>query len=72
VLLRAAIRRGENAAWFGLALFVILLLDAALRSSLTGFPTAHLGFLLIGLTVAATRQTSLFLPTAKARSQSAG
>jgi len=56
VLLRAAIRRGEGAAWFGLGLFVIFLLDAALRSSLTGFPTAHLGMLLVGLTLAATRK----------------
>jgi hypothetical protein len=71
VLLRAAIRRGENAAWFGLALFVILLLDAALRSSLTGYPTAHLGFLLIGLTVAATKPSSL-LPAAAVRTRSAG
>jgi O-antigen ligase len=70
VLLRAAIRRGEDAAWFGLALFVILLLDAALRSSLTGFPTAHLGFLLIGLTVGATK--SSFLPATKLRSPSTG
>jgi hypothetical protein len=60
VLLRAAIRRGEEGAWFGLAVFVILVLDAALRSSLTGFPTAHLGFLLIGLSLAATRHVPLF------------
>jgi O-antigen ligase len=59
VLLRAAIRRGEGAAWFGLALFVIFILDATLRSSLTGYPTAHLGFLLVGLTLAATRQVPL-------------
>jgi hypothetical protein len=56
VLLRSGIRRGEEASWFGLALFVTILLDAALRSSLTGFPTAHLGFLLVGLTLAATRE----------------
>src|SRR5581483_7297026 len=56
VLLRAAARRGEEAAWFGLGLFVIFLLDAALRSSLTGFPTAHLALLLVGLTLVATRK----------------
>jgi O-antigen ligase len=58
VLLRSAIGRGEEAGWFGLAIIVILLLDAALRSSLTGFPTAHLGFLLLGLTLSATSQLS--------------
>lgn len=54
VLLRSAVRRGEAAAWFGLGILVIFLLDAALRSSLTGFPTAHLAFLLLGLTISAT------------------
>ena len=72
VLLRAATRRGEGAAWFGLGLFLIFLLDAALRSSLTGFPTAHLGFLLVGLTLAATRKDVPWLaPAASARPQSA-
>jgi O-antigen ligase len=64
VLLRSAIRRGEGAAWFGMGLFVVFLLDAALRSSLTGFPTAHLGLLLIGLSLAATRQLPLPDPAA--------
>jgi O-antigen ligase len=72
VLLRAAIRRGESAAWFGLGLIVIMLVDAALRSSLTGFPTAHLGFLLVGLTLAATKQVPLLGPAANARLRNNG
>jgi hypothetical protein len=44
-----------DAAWFGVAVIVVFLVDAALRSSLTGFPTAHLAMLLIGLCLAATK-----------------
>ena len=55
VLLRRGTARGEDAAWFGIAIIVVFLVDAALRSSLTGFPTAHLAMLLIGLSLAATK-----------------
>jgi hypothetical protein len=54
VLFRRAIARGEQLGWFGIGLVAVMLLDAALRSSFTGFPTADIVFLLVGLAVAAT------------------
>jgi hypothetical protein len=54
VLLRRAVAAGERLGWVGIGLVTVMLLDAALRSSLTGFPTASILFLLVGLTVAAT------------------
>ena len=54
VLFRRAIAHGEQLGWFGIGLVTVMLLDAALRSSFTGFPTADIVFLLVGLTVAAT------------------
>lgn len=56
VLLSRAIRRGQEAAWFGIGLITVFLLDAALRSSLTGFPTAHVAMLLVGLTLASVQE----------------
>jgi len=56
VLLRRAIHRNEQLAWVGTGVVVVLMLDAALRSSLTGFPTADIAFLFAGLTVAATNR----------------
>ena len=56
VLLRRAIARNEQLAWFGTGVVVVLMLDAALRSSLTGFPTADIAFLFAGLTIAATNR----------------
>jgi hypothetical protein len=54
VVLRRAIARNEQLAWFGAGVVFVLILDAALRSSLTGFPTADIAFLFAGLTIAAT------------------
>jgi hypothetical protein len=54
VLFRRAIAAGEQLGWVGIGLVIVMLADAALRSSLTGFPTASILFLLVGLTVAAT------------------
>jgi len=48
-----AARRGLDEGWVGLALLATLLIDALTRSSFTGFPTAFLGLLLIGVAVAA-------------------
>jgi hypothetical protein len=56
VLLRRAIARNEQLAWFGAGVVLVLILDAALRSSLTGFPTADIAFLFAGLTIAATHR----------------
>jgi hypothetical protein len=54
VLFRRAIARRDQLGWVGLGLLTVMLLDAALRSSFTGFPTADIVFLLVGLAVAAT------------------
>jgi hypothetical protein len=54
-LSRDAARVPLRGAWLPLAILVVMLLDATTRSSFTGFPTATLEFLLIGLTLAAAR-----------------
>lgn len=45
-----------GAGWVALALLVCLLLDALTRASFTGFPTAFLGLLLVGIALAAARE----------------
>jgi O-antigen ligase len=55
-LASAAARRGVTAGWIALGFLVTLLLDAVTRSSFTGFPTAFLGLLLIGVALAAARE----------------
>jgi hypothetical protein len=52
VLARNAARRGHEAGWFALAVLIVLMLDAVTRSSFTGFPTAFVGLLLLGLALA--------------------
>ena len=52
---RAAVR-GSDAGWVALAFLAGLLLDALTRASFTGFPTAFLGLLLIGIALAAARE----------------
>jgi O-antigen ligase len=47
------IRRGHKASWLAMALLLVLMLDATTRSSFTGFPTAFLGLLLVGVALAA-------------------
>ena len=48
----SAARRGLDEGWFGLALMATLLIDALTRASFTGFPTAFLGLLLLGVAIA--------------------
>jgi hypothetical protein len=50
-----AAARGLDAGWVALALLACLLLDALTRASFTGFPTAFLGLLLVGIALAAAR-----------------
>ena len=50
-----AAREGKREGWFAIALLVTLSFDAVTRSSFTAFPTAFLGFLLVGLALAAAR-----------------
>lgn len=53
VLSYDGIKRGRDAAWFAAAMLIVLMLDAVTRSSFTGFPTAFLGLLLVGVALAA-------------------
>ena len=49
----SAASEGSGYGWVALALLAALLLDAVTRASFTGFPTAFLGLLLIGLCLSA-------------------
>ena len=50
-----AAQRDSNAGWVALGLLVCLMLDALTRASFTGFPTAFLGLLVVGVALAAAR-----------------
>lgn len=52
-LLWTAMRAGSREAALGLGVLAVMLLDALTRSSFTGFPTAFVGMLLVGLALAA-------------------
>ena len=54
----AGARQRSDAGWVALGLLTTLLLDALARSSFTGFPTAFLGLLLVGVALAAVRAES--------------
>jgi hypothetical protein len=53
---RQGTAQNSSAAWFALGLLLMLMLDALTRASFTGFPTAFLGLLLVGLALAAARE----------------
>jgi hypothetical protein len=53
VLARAATRRTGRIGWLVIGWLAVLLIDAVFRASFTGFPTAFLGMLLIGIGIAA-------------------
>jgi hypothetical protein len=46
-------RMGSRSAWLALALAAVLMIDAVTRASFTGFPTAFLAMLLIGVALGA-------------------
>jgi O-antigen ligase len=52
VLARAAAVAGAREGWVALGVLVVMLLDALTRESLTGFPTAYIGMLVVGLALA--------------------
>jgi O-antigen ligase len=62
-----AATRGERSGWLALGLLTVLLLDALTRESLTGFPTAYIGMLVVGLAVATWRRTDEPAPTGDRR-----
>jgi len=51
--LRTSARSGDRAAWFGIGIGLVMMLDALTRESFTGFPTAYVGMLFLGLAYAA-------------------
>jgi hypothetical protein len=56
VLAKHAIDRGIAEGWLAAGFLLVILLDAVTRDSFTGFPTAFLGLLLVGLSLAAARE----------------
>lgn len=52
-LAKRAVDRGIREGWVAIAFLVVILLDAVTRDSFTGFPTAFLGMLLVGLALSA-------------------
>jgi len=55
-LAKRAIDRGSRIGWLTVAFLMVLLLDAVTRDSFTGFPSAFLGMLLVGLSLAAAEE----------------
>jgi hypothetical protein len=53
-----AARQAKTAGWIALGLLAALLLDALTRASFTGFPTAFLALLLVGVALAGAREES--------------
>jgi hypothetical protein len=47
---------GNVAGWLCMGYLTVMILDASTRDSFTGFPNAYLGYLLVGITLAATRE----------------
>lgn len=62
-------RRGIPAGWAALAFLVCMMLDALTRASFTEFPTAFLGFLLVGIALAAAQEEAAVLEKASASRQ---
>jgi uncharacterized membrane protein YhaH (DUF805 family) len=56
-LARRGIRQGLAAGWMAVAITAIMLIDALTRESFTSYPNAFLGFLLLGLALAAAAPT---------------
>jgi len=46
---RAAVRAGERSGWLAIGLLAVTALDALTRESFTGFPTAYIAMLLVGV-----------------------
>jgi O-antigen ligase len=57
ILAWRAAMRGERSGWLALGVLTVMLLDALTRESLTGFPTAYIGMLVVGLALATWRRT---------------
>jgi O-antigen ligase len=64
-----AIRVGIGAGWLALGVLVTLLLDALTRASFTGFPTAFLALLFIGIALAAAREEEETRPPVSPRAR---
>jgi len=53
VLARRGIAHDLDSAWIALGLVVVMAIDALSRESFTGFPTAYIGMLMLGLALSA-------------------
>jgi O-antigen ligase len=51
-------RSYQRSGWLALGLLTVMMMDALTRDSFTGFPTAFLGMLLVGLCLAADRDAT--------------
>jgi O-antigen ligase len=57
-----AARRRDEAGWVALGLLGVMLIDALTRASFTGFPSAFLGMLFVGVALAAEQPTAAAAP----------
>lgn len=57
-LAKRAADRGIREAWLAIGFLAVMLLDAVTRDSFTGFPTAFLGMLCVGLALSAASEAS--------------
>jgi hypothetical protein len=64
-----AARAGIGAGWIALGVLGTLLLDALTRASFTGFPTAFLALLFIGIALAAAREEVELRPPVSPRAR---
>jgi MYXO-CTERM domain-containing protein len=67
VLSWRAATRGERSGWLALGLLTVMLLDALTRESLTGFPTAYVGMLVVGVALATWRRAEAAAPRVAGR-----
>ena len=52
VLAGRAAAREEEAGWIAAGVVTVMLIDSLTRESLTGFPLAHVGMLMVGVSIA--------------------
>ena len=52
-----AARNGQRSGWLAVGLLTVLMLDALTRESLTGFPSAYIGMLVVGIALATWRRS---------------
>lgn len=66
-----AARSGERSGWLAVGVLTVLMLDALTRESLTGFPSAYIGMLVVGLSLATWRRSDAADSDGAARAEAA-